>query len=169
MRRILKVAVELGQGRDEIQTLGSIATTPAATIDGDASAREALKLMAARNLSAIVLTGAGRPTGIFTERDALKRIAAAGMEPEKTAIRQVMTAPPVIMPHTALVGAALAEMYNRDIRHMPVSDEAGAVMGLLSMPDILQYARAFDFDEHVRRTWKEVEEFLDNEDQYTPG
>jgi hypothetical protein len=42
-------------------------------------------------------------------------------------------------------------------------------MGLVSMPDILQYAQAFDIDEQVRRTWKEVAEFLDNEEQYTPG
>jgi CBS domain-containing protein len=80
-----------------------------------------------------------------------------------------MTAPPVIMPSTALVGAALAEMYTRDIRNMPVSGAGGEIIGLVSMPDILQYAKAFDFDEQVRRTWKEVEEFLDNEDQYTPG
>jgi hypothetical protein len=37
------------------------------------------------------------------------------------------------------------------------------------MSDVLQYARAFDIDEQVRRTWKEVAEYLDNDDQYTPG
>jgi hypothetical protein len=67
------------------------------------------------------------------------------------------------------VGDALGEMYRRDIRNMPVSGGDGEIMALLSMPDILQYAQAFDFDEQVRRTWKEVEEFLENEDQYTPG
>jgi signal-transduction protein with cAMP-binding, CBS, and nucleotidyltransferase domain len=168
MRRILKIAVELGQGRQETQSLGSIATAKAATIDADTKVSETVKLMTQRNLSAVIVTAAGAPAGIFTERDALKRVAAAGLDPGKTAMSGVMTSPPVMMPHTALVGAALAEMYSRDIRHMPVS-EGGTVMGLLSMPDILQYAQAFDFDEHVRRTWKEVEEFLESEDQYTPG
>jgi CBS domain-containing protein len=125
--------------------------------------------MAGKNLSAVIVTKEGVPAGIFTERDVLKRVAAAGIDPTKTPIDQVMTAPPVIMPHTALVGAALAEMYRRDIRNMPVSGGGGEIMGLVSMPDILQYAQAFDFDEQVRRTWKEVEEFLENEDQYTPG
>ena len=42
-------------------------------------------------------------------------------------------------------------------------------VGLVSMPEILQYARAFNVDEQVRKTWKEVAEYLDTEDQYTPG
>jgi signal-transduction protein with cAMP-binding, CBS, and nucleotidyltransferase domain len=168
MRRILKVAVELGQGKRETQSLGNITTAPAIIIDSKATVRETVKLMTEKNLSAVIVTEAGRPAGIFTERDVLKRVAAVGIDLD-TAINQVMTAPPVIMPSTALVGAALAEMYTRDIRNMPVSGAGGEIIGLVSMPDILQYAKAFDFDEQVRRTWKEVEEFLDNEDQYTPG
>lgn len=168
MRRILKVAVELGQGKRETQSLGNITTAPAIIIDSKATVRETVKLMTEKNLSAVIVTEAGRPAGIFTERDVLKRVAAVGIDLD-TAINQVMTAPPVIMPNTALVGAALAEMYTRDIRNMPVSGAGGEIIGLVSMPDILQYAKAFDFDEQVRRTWKEVEEFLDNEDQYTPG
>jgi CBS domain-containing protein len=80
-----------------------------------------------------------------------------------------MTAPLVTMPDTALIGDVLAEMYRRDIRNMPVSRPEGKLVGLVSMSEILQYARAFDIDEKVRRTWKEVAEYLDNEDQYTPG
>ena len=168
MRRILKLAVELGQGKRETQTLGNIATVPATTIDGQATVGETVKLMAEKNLSALIVTEAGQPAGIFTERDVLKRVAAIGINIATTAINQVMTAPLIIMPNSALVGDALGEMYRRDIRNMPVSG-GGEISGLISMPDILQYAQAFDFDEHVRRTWKEVEEFLENEDQYTPG
>jgi signal-transduction protein with cAMP-binding, CBS, and nucleotidyltransferase domain len=73
------------------------------------------------------------------------------------------------MPRSALVGDVLAEMYRQDIRNMPVSGTGGEVVGLLSMPEILQYATAFNIDEQVRRTWKEVAEFMDSEDQYTPG
>jgi hypothetical protein len=52
---------------------------------------------------------------------------------------------------------------------MPVCGADGALSGLVSMPEVLQYAKAFDIDEQVRRTWKEVAEYLDTEDQYTPG
>ena len=107
--------------------------------------------------------------GIFTERDVLKRVATKEMDLTAIPIQQVMTAPMIAMPRTALVGDVLAEMYRRDIRNMPVSGDQGKLIGLVSMPEILQYARAFNVDEQVRRSWKEVAEFLDTEDQYTPG
>jgi len=169
MRRILKVAVELGQGKNETQTLALIATAAAPTVESSSSIEQTVKLMAENNLSAVIVTEGSRAAGIFTERDVLKRVASKNIHLARTPISQVMTAPPIIMPSTASVGDALAEMYRRDIRSMPVSGSAGEIMGLITMPDILQYAQAFDIDEQVRLTWKEVAEFLENEDQYTPG
>jgi CBS domain-containing protein len=169
MRRILKVVVELGQGKNETQTLARIVTAAATTVESSATVQETVALMAEKNLNAAVVTEAGRPVGIFTERDVLKRVAAQDIDAANTRIRQVMTAPPIIMPSTALVGDALAEMYTRDIRNMPVSTDAGEIMGVVSMPDILQYAQGFDIDAQVRLTWKEIAEALENEDQYTPG
>ena len=52
---------------------------------------------------------------------------------------------------------------------MPVKNDQGELTGSVSMPEILQFARAFNIDEQVRRTWKEVAEYLDTDDQYTPG
>ena len=169
MRRILKIAVELGQGKDETQTLARIVTAAVTSVESSVTIQDTVKLMAEKSLSAVIVTEAGSPAGIFTERDVLKRVAAQGMDVGKTAIKQVMTAPPITMPSTTLVGDALAEMYRRDVRNLPVSGSGGEIVGLVSMPDILQYAQAFDIDEQVRRTWKEVAEFLDSEDQYTPG
>ena len=65
--------------------------------------------------------------------------------------------------------ARIQESGRRDIRNMPVRNDSGDLVGLVSMPEILQYARAFNVDEQVRKTWKEVAEYLDTEDQYTPG
>jgi len=125
--------------------------------------------MSKKNVTAVVVTSSGNPTGIFTERDVLKRVATKKIPLKETRIDQVMTAPLVIMPRSALVGDVLAEMSRRDIRNMPVSGAGGELIGLVAMPEILQYARAFNVDEQVRRTWREVAEFLDTEDQYTPG
>jgi signal-transduction protein with cAMP-binding, CBS, and nucleotidyltransferase domain len=129
----------------------------------------AIEIMKLKNVTAVVATADGKPAGIFTERDVLKRVAAKELSLGKTMVREVMTAPIVTMPQTALVGDVLAEMYRRDIRNMPVTAAGGQLAGLMSMPEILQYARAFNVDEQVRRTWKEVAEYLDSEDQYTPG
>ena len=169
MRRILKLAVELGQGMSETTTLGSLTTSGINTIEQSLSVYETINLMVKKGASAVVVADGDNAVGIFTERDVLKRVATKGIDTQKIAVKEVMTAPLVTMPSTALIGDALSEMYRRDIRNMPVRGENEKLIGLLSMSDILQYARAFDIDEKVRRTWKEVAEYLDNDDQYTPG
>jgi hypothetical protein len=52
---------------------------------------------------------------------------------------------------------------------MPIMGEWDQLAGLISMADVLQYARAFDIDEEVRRTWREIRDFYDSQDDYTPG
>jgi signal-transduction protein with cAMP-binding, CBS, and nucleotidyltransferase domain len=169
MRRILNIAVELGQGLSETRTVGDIAASAIESVDQKTAVHDAIEIMKLKNVTAVVATADGKPAGIFTERDVLKRVAAKGLPLRETTLQEVMTAPIVTMPQTALVGDVLAEMYRRDIRNMPVTAADGQLAGLMSMPEILQYARAFNVDEQVRRTWKEVAEYLDNEDQYTPG
>jgi len=169
MRRILNIAVELGQGLSETRTLGEIAAGAIQRIDGNASVHDTIDLMVRKNVTAVIVTAASKPEGIFTERDVLTRVAAKELVVKETPVKKVMTAPIITMPQSALVGDVLAEMYRRDIRNMPVKSDNGELIGLVAMPEILQYARAFNVDEQVRRTWKEVAEALDTEDQYTPG
>ncbi|HME60278.1 MAG TPA: CBS domain-containing protein, partial [Candidatus Binatia bacterium] len=169
MRRILNLAVELGQGLKETRTVGDIAAGAIVFVEASASVQEAVQIMEKKNVTAVVVKTDGKPQGIFTERDVLKRVAAKELPAKATAVKQVMTEPIITMPQTALVGDVLAEMYRRDIRNMPVKTDSGDLIGLVSMPEILQYARAFNVDEQVRRSWKEVAELLDTEDQYTPG
>jgi signal-transduction protein with cAMP-binding, CBS, and nucleotidyltransferase domain len=170
MRRILNLAVELGQGMSESRTLGDIAAPEVVSVVPSTTVYETVELMNRRSVAAVVVGEKGdKPSGIFTERDALKRVATMALDIMKTAVKQVMTTPIVTMPRTAVIGNVLAEMYRRDIRNMPVCDDHGTLTGLVSMPEVLQYAQAFNIDEQVRRTWKEVAEYMDTEDQYTPG
>jgi signal-transduction protein with cAMP-binding, CBS, and nucleotidyltransferase domain len=169
MRRILNLAVELGQGLSETKTLGEIAGSSIVTVDNATGVDRTIDIMDKNGVTAVIISSNNKPAGIFTERDVLKRVAATELAVGSRSIKEVMTAPIITMPTTALVGDVLGEMYRRDIRNMPVSAVTGELTGLIAMPEILQYARAFNIDEQVRRTWKEVAEYLDNEDQYTPG
>jgi len=169
MRRILNIAVELGQGIAESRTLGDIAKAQVVTIDESATAHAAVTLMNRQGVSAVVVTAGGKPAGIFTERDVLTRVATSEMDRQNAPLKQVMTAPLVTMQRNALVGDVLLEMSRRDIRNMPVEDESNQLVGVIAMPEILQYAQAFNIDEQVRRSWQEVAKALDSEDQYTPG
>ena len=169
MRRILNLAVELGQGLNETRTVGEITLAPMVSVDESSTVEQTVALMNDRRIGAVIVSSATKPVGIFTERDALKRLAAKQVDPKATQIKQIMTTPLTAMPRGTLVGDVLAEMYRRDIRNMPVEGDSGAIIGIVSMPEILQYARAFNIDEQVRRSWREVAEYLDSEDQYTPG
>jgi signal-transduction protein with cAMP-binding, CBS, and nucleotidyltransferase domain len=169
MRRILKIAVELGQGLSETRTVGEIMSGEVLSVDQSCSISESAELMMQKNSSAVVVTQEQQAKGIFTERDLLKRVINKLPDITKTSVGQVMTAPLISMPQTTHVGEVLAEMYRRDIRNMPVKGTGDDLLGIVSMPDVLRYARAFNIDENVRRSWKEVANFWQSEDQYTPG
>ena len=169
MRRILKIAVELGQGLSETRTVGEIMSGQVLTVDEQRSIAESTELMMNKNSSAVVVTQEQRPKGIFTERDLLKRVINKVPDITKTPVREVMTAPLISIPRTTHIGDVLAEMYRRDIRNMPVKDDREELLGIVSMPDVLHYARAFNIDENVRQSWKEVANFWQSEDHYTPG
>lgn len=169
MRRILKLAVELGQGLKETQSVGSIMSSDPVTADAGQSVHDVIELMVEKDAGCVVVLSGGKPAGIFTERDLLKRVATRQIDARKTAVREVMTSPLVTLPHTALIGEVLEKMYERSFRHMVIMGPRQELAGLVSMRDVLKYAKALDVDERVRSTWKEVEEFWESEEQYTPG
>ena len=169
MRRILKIAVELGQGLSETRTVGEIMSGQVLSVDEGRSISESTELMMNKNSSAVVVTQEQQPKGIFTERDLLKRVINKVPDITKTPVREVMTAPLISMPRTTHIGDVLAEMYRRDIRNMPVKGDREELLGIVSMPDVLRYARAFNIDENVRQSWKEVANFWQSDDHYTPG
>lgn len=169
MRRILELAVELGRELTEDKTVGRLISCPALVMDQTKTVSDAIESMIRNGTGAIVITDRDVPVGIFTERDVLNRVVGKGLDATCPALKEVMTAPLITMPDHALIGQVLDQMYRRDIRNMPVINEFGGLTGLIAMPDILQFARAFDIDETVRKTWKEIKNFYDSQDEYTPG
>lgn len=169
MRRILKLAVESGRGLPETQTIGAIMSRSLTTLDAAQPIYDAVELMIKKDASCVIVLSQGQPKGIFTERDVLKRVAVKDIDTKKTPIREVMTVDFVTMAHSALVGEVLAEMYRRGFRHVPIRGDKEDLVGIVSMRDVLKYAKALDIDENVRKTWKEIEEFWDSEEHFTPG
>jgi CBS domain-containing protein len=169
MRRILEFAVELGQRLAESQIVGNIMSKDLVTIDAAQSIQEAIDLMIKEDKGCVAVMSHGKLAGIFTERDVLKRVAVKGLDTKKTAVQKVMTPNLVTLPQTALIGQVLAEMHKRHFRHMVILGEENRLVGIVSMRDVLKYAKALDVDENVRNTWKEIAEFWESEEHYTPG
>jgi CBS domain-containing protein len=169
MRRILELAVELGERISDTQIIGNILLKAPVIIEASEPVRRAIELMIKNETGCVAITVGGELKGIFTERDLLKRVAVAGLDADRTALEQVMTTKLVTLPVSAPVSQVLKEMRNRRFRHMVILDQHGKLAGIVSMRDVLKYAKALDVDETVRSTWKEIEEFWESDEHYTPG
>jgi len=78
-----------------------------------------------------------RPIGMLTDRDLAIRVVARGMDPFATTVGQVMTRGPRTVLQTSPIESALAVMRTTACRRLPVVDDDGKVVGLLSLDDIL--------------------------------
>jgi CBS domain-containing protein len=99
--------------------------------------REAAQLMANEKIGAVVIMDKGALVGIFTERDALVRVLARGLDPEATTLGDVMTADPVTIDARRPFKHALRMMVDGGFRHVPVV-ENGKVVGIVSARDALE-------------------------------
>ncbi len=110
-----------------------------ATVTVSASAREAIQTMLDNRVGAVaVVDENGRVAGIFTERDVLKKLALAGTDPSQTPVRNLMTTPVQMATVETTAGEALEVMVERHIRHLPIADAQGKLLGILSIRHLLQ-------------------------------
>ncbi|MEO8751472.1 MAG: CBS domain-containing protein [Casimicrobiaceae bacterium] len=101
-----------------------------------ATVREAARTMKQHNIGAVLVVDGSRLCGIFTERDALFRVLAAGLNPDVTRLTEVMTAQPqTIHPDEPFVNA-LRVMHKGRFRHLPVV-EFDRPLGMVSVRDAL--------------------------------
>ncbi|HZB44606.1 MAG TPA: CBS domain-containing protein [Pyrinomonadaceae bacterium] len=103
-----------------------------------ATAFDAADYMAARNIGAVcVLDAEDKLCGIFSERDLLKRVIVAHLDPANVPIRQVMSEPRAVIDCAETPHEALERMEQIGSRHLPVVDGEKFV-GMLSMRDIMR-------------------------------
>ncbi|MGE5638766.1 MAG: cyclic nucleotide-binding/CBS domain-containing protein [Clostridia bacterium] len=92
---------------------------------------DAALLMKERNVGAVLVVRQGRLIGIFTERDAVRRILAAGRDPAAVRLEEVMTPDPTTIDERESFGYALLVMHEHGFRHLPVLRQ-GELCGVLS-------------------------------------
>jgi CBS domain-containing protein len=86
--------------------------------------------------SVVVVDPAGRPVGIVTDRDILRRVVAAGRDAEKTCARDVMTADPVVAERREPLPSVLEKLRRRAVRRLPLVED-GRVVAVASLDDSL--------------------------------
>ena len=102
-----------------------------------ATVQEAAEFMAARNIGAVcVLDDGGRLLGVFSERDVLTRVVAAGCDPDATPVGDVMSSELVVVDPAESYETCLSRMQQTHVRHVIVLDQ-GRLAGIVSLRDLL--------------------------------
>jgi CBS domain-containing protein len=107
------------------------------TATREMTVRAACRLMAEKRIGAMLIVENNKIVGIFTERDALNKVLATGVDPDTTTLAQVMVSNPMTIRSDKPLGFALAMMADGGFRHVPVVDDNGAPLGMVSARDAL--------------------------------
>ncbi len=117
-------------------SVGSIMTTKVKTVGTTKPLVECIKTMKAEDIGSIIVVEEGRPVGIFTERDLVRRMAEK-LDSLGLPMAQVMTKPLITVSPTATVWDALNQMGRHNIRRLPVMD-GKKLVGIVTERDIFR-------------------------------
>ncbi|AQG79368.1 CBS domain-containing protein [Spirosoma montaniterrae] len=106
------------------------------TVSSDQTVLEALKLMADKNIGAVLVVDKGVLTGIFSERDYARKIILKDRHSDDTRIADVMTARVITIEPEQTLDECMQIMSDKHIRHLPVMDK-GELTGIISINDVV--------------------------------
>lgn len=122
-------------------------SSPVIVVDEDSSVSYALTLMRRRNIHSLVVNCPERNCyGIVTTTDIRDKIIAAERRPAETQVGEIMSAPAVTANPDWTLKECSIEMARRGIHHMPVADETGTLLGLISVTDIFRAAEEIGWE-----------------------
>jgi len=108
-------------------------------IEADASVLEAVKRMVEANIGSLLVRDDGEVAGIVTERDYLRSVALEGPADEQVTVREIMSSPLIVVSPETTIDECMAVMTDRRIRHVPVVDDDGDVVGIVSIGDVVKF------------------------------
>jgi CBS domain-containing protein len=108
------------------------------SVGPETSVTDCVRLMAGGKIGALIVMDGARLIGIFTERDALNKVLARGLNPASTKVSKVMTRDPYCVGPTMTVGDAMALITKGHFRHLPIVDK-GKVLAVVSSGDLTRW------------------------------
>jgi len=125
----MKTAAQILKSKPD-QTLYAIAP--------EASVYDAVQLMAAKNIGALLVTEDEKIVGIISERDYARKIVLLGRSSKETVARDIMTTPVMYVRPDQTNEECMALMTDNRLRHLPVIDDDGRVAGIVSIGDLVK-------------------------------
>jgi CBS domain-containing protein len=130
-----------------------------ASVGLEASVADAIHKMLDHHVGAVAVVDSDfRVAGIFTERDVLRKLALSRLDPHTTSVRDLMTTPVEMATRVTGAGEALTTMLERHFRHLPVADDDGKLLGILSIRNLLEWRV-----EDLSRELEALEQYVSND------
>jgi CBS domain-containing protein len=107
------------------------------TVEEKATIKKAVELMNKHEIGCLIVVKRGKPAGIVTERDMLKRILLESKNPQKIKVNEIMSEPLVVGKPQMDIEDAVRLMFKRNIKKLPVADE-GHLVGLVTLTDLVR-------------------------------
>ncbi|MBS2034396.1 CBS domain-containing protein [bacterium] len=120
------------------------------TLTPNTTLREAAQAMQKAKKGAVLIVDGKKLCGIFTERDLVNRVVAAGLDPASASLAEVMTTDLVVIHPDDSHWAALSVMVHNEVRHLPVVD-GDQVVGLVSRRQLMALDNALMEGDIARR------------------
>jgi CBS domain-containing protein len=122
----------------KVDSVSRLQATAPLRVGPEQTVADAVRLMRERRVGCVLVCVGDRLVGVFTERDLMRRVLAAGL-PLTTPVAACMTPDPVVVRPKEPIGAAIRRMEEGGYRHLPVLDETGGPVGVLSVKRIVHY------------------------------
>ena len=125
------------------------------TIDAREPVLAAIRMMAERGVGALPVLDEGRLAGIVSERDYARKVILLGRASADTPVLQIMSAPVITVGPDDPVRRCMRIMTDKRIRHLPVVDSSGAMLGVISIGDLVSAVI-----EEQQETIQQLEKFI---------
>ena len=117
--------------------LKDVMHSPVLTIEADKAVHEAAHIMSVNNVGCLIVTTEGKPVGIVTERDILKKIVAPCRDPEAVKVSEIMSKPLITGEPDMDILYAARLMVRRNVKRLPVMDN-GKLVGIVTLTDLIR-------------------------------
>ena len=102
------------------------------------SVLRALEIMADVDVGALLVLDGKRLIGVFSERDYARKVILQGKASRNTAVSEIMSGNVISVTHDQSIEDCMAIMTEKHIRHLPVLDKEGNVLGIVSIGDVVK-------------------------------